>query len=115
MAEEKKKAPAKKANADVKKTTAAKKETAKAAAKKEAAEDTKVKNKNKQVRYVFKNENGWFEKERDNVRVTKYHKTQKEAIESSVQHIKNSGLAGSVVVQSRKGKIRANTKVSAKK
>ena len=40
----------------------------------------------KQVRYIFKDpEKGWFEKERDNVRVTKYYKTQKEAIEAAIR------------------------------
>ena len=74
-----------------------------------------VKPKTKQVRYIFKSEKGWFEKERDNVRVTKYYKTQKEAVEMAKQHIKNSGMPGSIIIQSKKGKIRANTKVSAKK
>ena len=60
-------------------------------------------------------EKGWFEKEKDNVRVTKYYRTQKEAIEAAKTHIKNSGLAGSIVIQSKTGKIRANTKVSKKK
>ena len=79
--------------------------------------DTKdKKNKTKQVRYIFKDlENGWFEKERDNVRVTKYYKTQKEAIDAAKTHIKNSGMAGSIVIQGKVGKIRANTKVSAAK
>ena len=73
-----------------------------------------VKPKTKQVRYIFKSEKGWFEKERDNVRVTKYYRTQKEAIEAAKTHIKNSGLPGSIVIQSKTGKIRANSKVSAK-
>ncbi len=74
------------------------------------------KTKTKQVRYIFKDpEKGWFEKERDNVRVTKYYKTQKEAIDAAKTHIKNSGMAGSIVIQSKVGKIRANTKVSAAK
>ena len=73
------------------------------------------KEKVKQVRYIFKDpEKGWFEKERDNVRVTKYYRTQKEAIEAAKTHIKNSGLPGSIVIQSKTGKIRANSKVSAK-
>lgn len=76
---------------------------------------TELKPKTKQVRYIFKNEKGWFEKERDNVRVTKYYATQKEAIEQAKLHIKNSGLPGSIVIQSRKGKIRANSKVNTKK
>ena len=72
--------------------------------------------KAKQVRYIFKDpEKGWFEKERDNVRVTKYYKTQKEAIDAASMHIKNSGLAGSIVIQSKTGKIRANAKVAKKK
>ena len=71
--------------------------------------------KAKQVLYIFKDpEKGWFEKERDNVRVTKYYRTQKEAIEAAKTHIKNSGLPGSIVIQSKTGKIRANSKVSAK-
>ena len=74
-----------------------------------------VRPKTKQVRYIFKSEKGWFEKERDNVRVTKYYKTQKEAVEMAKQHIKNSGMPGSIIIQSKKGKIRANNKVSAKK
>lgn len=78
----------------------------------QSAEKTKV----KQIRYIFKDpEKGWFEKEKDNVRVTKYYRTQKEAIEAAKTHIKNSGLAGSIVIQSKTGKIRANTKVSKKK
>ena len=76
---------------------------------------SEIKPKTKQVRYIFKSESGWFEKERDNVRVTKYYKTQKEAIDAAKLHIKNSGLPGSIVVQSKKGKIRANSKVGAKK
>ena len=73
-------------------------------------------NKNKQVRYIFMAEDGgWFEKERDNVRITKYYATQKEAIDVARKHIKNSGMAGSIVVQSRKGRIRANQKVAKKK
>ena len=79
----------------------------------QSAEKTKVV---KQIRYIFKDpEKGWFEKEKDNVRVTKYYRTQKEAIEAAKTHIKNSGLAGSIVIQSKTGKIRANTKVSKKK
>lgn len=78
----------------------------------QSAEKTKV----KQIRQIFKDpEKGWFEKEKDNVRVTKYYRTQKEAIEAAKTHIKNSGLAGSIVIQSKTGKIRANTKVSKKK
>ena len=77
--------------------------------------EKEVRAKTKQVRYIFKSENGWFEKERDNVRVTKYYKTQKEAIDAAKAHIKNSGLPGSIVIQSKRGRIRANSKVSAKK
>ena len=77
--------------------------------------EKEVRAKTKQVRYIFKSEKGWFEKEKDNVRVTKYYKTQKEAVEMAKQHIKNSGMPGSIIIQSKKGKIRANTKVSAKK
>lgn len=74
------------------------------------------KEKVKQVRYIFHDqEKGWFEKERDNVRVTKYYRTQKEAIEAARTHIRNSGLAGSIVIQSKIGKIRANTKVAKRK
>ena len=40
---------------------------------------------------------------------------EEEAIEAAKTHIKNSGLAGSIVIQSKTGKIRANTKVSKKK
>lgn len=74
----------------------------------------KVRNKQKQVRYIFQSEKGWYEKERDNVRITKYYRTQEEAIEAARKHIKNSGMAGSIVVQSKTGKIRANMKVAAK-
>ena len=74
-----------------------------------------VKPKTKQVRYIFKSEKGWFEKERDNVRVTKYYRTQKEAIDQAREHIRNSGMPGSIIIQSKKGKIRANSKVSTKK
>ena len=74
-----------------------------------------VKPKTKQVRYIFKSEKGWYEKETDNVRVTKYYKTQKEAVEQARIHIKNSGMPGSIIIQSKKGKIRANSKVSTKK
>lgn len=82
----------------------------------EVGEQSAGKTKVKQIRYIFKDpEKGWFEKEKDNVRVTKYYKTQKEAIEAAKTHIKNSGLAGSIVIQSKTGKIRANTKVSKKK
>ncbi len=82
----------------------------------EVGEQSAGKTKVKQIRYVFKDpEKGWFEKEKDNVRVTKYYRTQKEAIEAAKTHIKNSGLAGSIVIQSKTGKIRANTKVSKKK
>lgn len=78
--------------------------------------EPKKRNKKKQVRYIFMAEDGgWYEKERDNVRITKYYDTQKEAIDAARQHIKNSGMAGSIVVQSRKGKIRANEKVAKKK
>ena len=77
------------------------------------ADDKKA--KIKQVRYIFKDpEKGWFEKERDNVRVTKYYRTQKEAIEAAKTHIRNSGTPGSIVIQSKTGKIRANAKVGAK-
>ena len=75
----------------------------------------KVKNKQKQVRYIFQSEKGWYEKERDNVRITKYYRTQEEAIDAARKHIKNSGMAGSIVVQSKTGKIRANMKVAAAK
>lgn len=81
----------------------------------EEVSEPKTRNKNVQVRFIFKSEKGWFEKERDNVRITKYYKTQKEAIEAAKQHIKNSGMRGRIVIQSKKGKIRANTKVAAKK
>ena len=82
----------------------------------ESQKTEKVKAKVKQVRYIFKDpEKGWFEKERDNVRVTKYYRTQKEAIDAAKIHIKNSGLPGSIVIQSKKGKIRANAKVAKKK
>ncbi|HIV98666.1 MAG TPA: DUF2188 domain-containing protein [Candidatus Ornithospirochaeta avicola] len=76
----------------------------------------KTKNKRKQVRYIFKDsEKGWFEKERDNVRVTKYYRTQKEAVEAAKTHIRNSGMPGSIVIQSKAGKIRANQKITTKK
>ena len=82
----------------------------------QVGEQSAGKTKVKQIRYIFKDpEKGWFEKEKDNVRVTKYYRTQKEAIEAAKTHIKNSGLAGSIVIQSKTGKIRANTKVSKKK
>ena len=82
----------------------------------EVGEQSAGKTKVKQIRYIFKDpEKGWFEKEKDNVRVTKYYRTQKEAIEAAKTHIKNSGLAGSIVIQSKTGKIKANTKVSKKK
>lgn len=82
----------------------------------EVGEQSAGKTKVKQIRYIFKDpEKGWFENEKDNVRVTKYYRTQKEAIEAAKTHIKNSGLAGSIVIQSKTGKIRANTKVSKKK
>ena len=81
----------------------------------EPEEKRKVKNKQKQVRYIFQSEKGWYEKERDNVRITKYYRTQEEAIDAARRHIKNSGMAGSIVVQSRSGKIRANMKVAAAK
>ena len=73
----------------------------------------KVINKQKQVRYIFQSEKGWYEKERDNVRITKYYRTQEEAIDAARKHIRNSGMAGSIVVQSKTGKIRANMKVAA--
>ena len=76
---------------------------------------SEIKPKTKQVRYIFKSEKGWFEKERDNVRVTKYYRTQKEAIDQAREHIRNSGMPGSIIIQSKKGKIRANSKVSTKK
>ena len=77
---------------------------------------TDKKAKVKQVRYIFMDpEKGWFEKERDNVRVTKYYRTQKEAVDAARTHIKNSGLPGSIVIQSKTGKIRANSKVAAAK
>lgn len=76
----------------------------------------KAKNKKKQVRYVFRDvEKGWFEKERDNARVTKYYATQKEAVEAAKEHIRNSGMPGSIIIQSKMGRIRANTKVTTKK
>ena len=79
-------------------------------------EKKKVKNKKRQVRYIFMAEDGgWYEKERDNVRITKYYRTQEEAIDAARVHIKNSGMAGSIVVQSRTGKIRANERVAKKK
>ena len=81
----------------------------------QADEPKKVKNKQKQVRYIFQSEKGWYEKERDNVRITKYYRTQEEAIDAARKHIKNSGMAGSIVVQSKTGKIRANMKVAAAK
>ena len=81
----------------------------------EPEEKRKVKNKQKQVRYIFQSDKGWYEKERDNVRITKYYRTQEEAIDAARRHIKNSGMAGSIVVQSRSGKIRANMKVAAAK
>ena len=68
----------------------------------EVGEQSAGKTKVKQIRYIFKDpEKGWFEKEKDNVRVTKYYRTQKEAIEAAKTHIKNSGLAGSIVIQSK--------------
>ncbi len=78
--------------------------------------DAKSKNKKKQVRYIFRDaEKGWYEKERDNARITKFYATQKEAVEAAKEHIRNSGLPGSVIIQSKAGKIRANTKVTTKK
>lgn len=39
----------------------------------EVGEQSAGKTKVKQIRYIFKDpEKGWFEKEKDNVRVTKY-------------------------------------------
>ena len=74
------------------------------------------KDKARQVRYIFKDpEKGWFEKERDNVRVTKYYRTQKEAVEAAKTHIRNSGLPGSVIIQGKSGKIRANSRVKTAK
>lgn len=80
----------------------------------EAAAEAK-KTKSRQYRYIFRNEKGWYEKERDNVRITKYYPTQQKAIEAARIHIKNSGLPGSIVIQSKTGKIRAHNKVAAKK
>ena len=40
---------------------------------------------------------------------------QKEAVDAARTHIKNSGLPGSIVIQSKTGKIRANSKVAAAK
>lgn len=59
----------------------------------EVGEQSAGKKKVKQIRYIFKDpEKGWFEKEKDNVRVTKYYRTQKEAIEAAKTHIKIQGL-----------------------
>ena len=110
--EKKKEVPALK---EKKKVPAVKKEEKKVEEIIEDDGEKEVRAKTKQVRYIFKSENGWFEKERDNVRVTKYYKTQKEAIDAAKAHIKNSGLPGSIVIQSKRGRIRANSKVSAKK
>lgn len=78
--------------------------------------EVKSKNKKKQVRYIFRDaEKGWYEKERDNTRITKFYATQKEAVEAAKEHIRNSGLPGSIIIQSKAGKIRANTKITTKK
>ena len=54
----------------------------------EVGEQSAGKTKVKQIRYIFKDpEKGWFEKEKDNVRVTKYYRTQKEAIEAAKTHV----------------------------
>lgn len=75
-----------------------------------------AKTKTLQMRYIFMDaEKGWYEKEKDNVRVTKYYKTQQEAIDAAKKHIKNSGMPGRVIVQSKTGRIRANEKVAARK
>lgn len=79
-------------------------------------ETKKTDEKKTQFRYIFKDEaKGWYEKEIGNSRVTKYYKTQKEAVDAAKAHIKNSGLPGRVVIQSKTGKIRANEKVARKK
>lgn len=81
-----------------------------------AKANPKAKNKKKQVRYIFRDtEKGWYEKERDNTRITKFYATQKEAVEAAKEHIRNSGLPGSIIIQSKAGKIRANTKITTKK
>lgn len=75
-----------------------------------------AKAKTVQMRYIFMDaEKGWYEKEKDNVRITKYYRTQQEAIDAAKKHIRNSGMPGRVIVQSKTGKIRANEKVAKKK
>ena len=82
----------------------------------EIAGSTDAKSKTVQMRYIFMDaEKGWYEKEKDNVRITKYYRTQQEAVEAARKHIKNSGMPGRIIIQSKKGKIRANEKVSKKK
>ena len=82
----------------------------------EIAGSADAKSKTVQMRYIFMDaEKGWYEKEKDNVRITKYYRTQQEAVEAARKHIKNSGMPGHIIIQSKKGKIRANEKVSKKK
>ena len=82
----------------------------------EIAGSADAKSKAVQMRYIFMDaEKGWYEKEKDNVRITKYYRTQQEAVEAARKHIKNSGMPGRIIIQSKKGKIRANEKVSKKK
>lgn len=82
----------------------------------EIAGSADAKSKTVQLRYIFMDaEKGWYEKEKDNVRITKYYRTQQEAVEAARKHIKNSGMPGRIIIQSKKGKIRANEKVSKKK
>ncbi len=106
-----------KTKADTKAKAPAKPKAApKTAAEKPKAEAKAAAVKTTQFRYIFKDdEKGWYEKEKDNSRVTKYYKTQKEAVDAAKAHIKNSGLPGRVVIQSKTGKIRANEKVAKKK
>ena len=55
--------------------------------------ESKVQEKRRSNRFVISSrilrdpEKGWFEKEKDNVRVTKYYRTQKEAIEAAKTHV----------------------------
>lgn len=82
----------------------------------EIAGSADAKSKTVQMRYIFMDaEKGWYEKEKDNVRITKYYRTQQEAVEAARKHINNSGMPGRIIIQSKKGKIRANEKVSKKK
>lgn len=71
----------------------------------------------KEIRHIFHDpEKGWYEKKRDGQRITKYYKTQQEAIDAAKVHIKNSSVVGgSVIIQGKKGSIRANEKVAPKK